>query len=284
MDKASYPDGVLERLQDAARSILAAIDATCRENGITYFIDSGTCLGAVRHGGFIPWDDDADVGMPIEDYRRFLELAPKALPQGFSLHTMRDTKGLPVLWAKVFLDGTLFYDDLYEQAGCRQSIFVDVFPYVALDRDPVRADERGKAAVRLQQKAWLHSVHTPRVPASMRTPGLFRAGFAIGHYTIGRLYTPQKLMDSFESLLAVNDAGDRWVDTAYPQFGAFATDVLLPTREIAFCGLRLMGPHDTDSYLTTLYGDYRQFPPMSERYTHLPVMLDFGDGVNVMER
>ena len=177
-----------------------------------------------------------------------------------------------------------FYDDLYEQAGCRQSIFVDVFPYVALDRDPVRADERGKAAVRLQQKAWLHSVHTPRVPASMRTPGLFRAGFAIGHYTIGRLYTPQKLMDSFESLLAVNDAGDRWVDTAYPQFGAFATDVLLPTREIAFCGLRLMGPHDTDSYLTTLYGDYRQFPPMSERYTHLPVMLDFGDGVNVMER
>ena len=136
-------------MQDAERSILAAIDATCRENGITYFIDSGTCLGAVRHGGFIPWDDDADVGMPIEDYRRFLELAPKALPQGFSLHTMRDTKGLPVLWAKVFLDGTLFYDDLYEQAGCRQSIFVDVFPYVALDRDPVRADERGKAAVRL---------------------------------------------------------------------------------------------------------------------------------------
>ena len=74
-----YEQNMLRRLQIAELGILEAIDRVCRENGIMYFIDSGTVLGARRHGGFIPWDDDIDLGMPRDDFERFLEVAPEAL-------------------------------------------------------------------------------------------------------------------------------------------------------------------------------------------------------------
>ena len=74
-----YEQNTLRRLQIAELGILEAIDRVCRENGIMYFIDSGTVLGARRHGGFIPWDDDIDLGMPRDDFERFLEVAPEAL-------------------------------------------------------------------------------------------------------------------------------------------------------------------------------------------------------------
>ena len=78
-----YPEGALERLQKEELKILEVIDSICRKHGLTYFIDAGTTLGAVRHGGFIPWDDDADVGMPYEDYKKFCEIAPHELPEGY---------------------------------------------------------------------------------------------------------------------------------------------------------------------------------------------------------
>ena len=78
-----YEQATLRRLQMMELEILEAIDSVCREHGITYFLDSGTVLGARRHGGFIPWDDDIDLGMPREDYERFLEVAPVALGEGF---------------------------------------------------------------------------------------------------------------------------------------------------------------------------------------------------------
>lgn len=78
-----YEQNTLRRLQIAELGILEAIDRVCRENGIMYFIDSGTVLGARRHGGFIPWDDDIDLGMPRDDFERFLEVAPEALGERF---------------------------------------------------------------------------------------------------------------------------------------------------------------------------------------------------------
>ena len=90
----------LKRLQKAELSILLAISDVCEAGGISWWMDAGTALGAMRHGGFIPWDDDIDIGMLRSDYDRFLEVAPRLLPEGFSLHTARDTKGFAPLFAK----------------------------------------------------------------------------------------------------------------------------------------------------------------------------------------
>lgn len=81
MSTSPYPADALNRLQETEREVLAVIDKLCRENGIDYFIDGGTLLGAVRHGGFIPWDDDIDIGMPKDDFDRFCEIAPGVAPE-----------------------------------------------------------------------------------------------------------------------------------------------------------------------------------------------------------
>ncbi|MBQ3939443.1 MAG: LicD family protein, partial [Clostridia bacterium] len=78
---------MLQRVHAVQLRLLKEFDRVCRENGLQYFAVHGTLLGAVRHEGFIPWDDDIDVAMPREDYDRFAALAPKALKTGFFFQT-----------------------------------------------------------------------------------------------------------------------------------------------------------------------------------------------------
>jgi lipopolysaccharide cholinephosphotransferase len=278
-----YPEDVLRRLHEAELSILVAIDDVCREAGLTYFIEGGTTLGAVRHGGFIPWDDDIDVGMPPEDYLRFVEVAPTMLPKGMSLHTPRNTKGMSSLWAKVYLDGTRFMDEDAVASGCEQGIFVDVFRYCPLDKDPRRAKRQVRDGVIWQSVSYLYYLAHPHIPPKAPFKPLLRAGCEVAHAIISRVMTPGGIEERFERAWETNAPSDRWVCCAYASWGVMPTDVLFPTEPLSFEGRAFSGPHDADAYLRTMYGEYMTIPPVEERRNHLPLILDFGDGVNVME-
>ena len=118
----------LRKLQLLQLDIAKAIKELCESNGIPYFLIGGTLLGAIRHKGFIPWDDDFDVGMLREDYERFIKIAEEKLDKKkFFLETWDTEKGYGFPFAKVKLNGTK-YPERNAPKSVHQGIFVDVFP------------------------------------------------------------------------------------------------------------------------------------------------------------
>ena len=99
---ADYDPAVLRRLQLTILDILKDIDSICKENNIEYYIAYGTALGAVRHGGFIPWDDDIDICMTREAYDRFLEVMPNAMPEKYDLLDIKKDNQSSLGFANLF--------------------------------------------------------------------------------------------------------------------------------------------------------------------------------------
>ena len=103
-----YSEDILHKLWDYELSIYNEFARVCDKYGFRYFASYGTVIGAMRHRGFIPWDDDMDVGMPREDYEKFLEVAPKELGSTFALLEARKTKGYVLPFAKLTRSDTTF--------------------------------------------------------------------------------------------------------------------------------------------------------------------------------
>ncbi len=128
------PKTLIKEVQAIELEILLEVDRICREYEIPYFLDSGTLLGAVRHKGFIPWDDDIDIGMLRSDYERFLSIANRELGSEYFLQTYR-TDGAPIMFAKVRKKGTTFVEFRLRNIPMEHGLFIDVFPYDFLPQE-----------------------------------------------------------------------------------------------------------------------------------------------------
>lgn len=136
MEDFSSINGKGTALHDAQQimvDILIEFDRVCHDNGLTYWIDYGTLLGAVRHGGFIPWDDDIDVSMPSSDFQRFRKVAAKQLKQGFFFQddTTDPSMNAGIGIFKIRKDNTLFINgyDVF-RGDYHHGIAIDVFEVV----------------------------------------------------------------------------------------------------------------------------------------------------------
>ena len=154
----------LKKLQDIELDILIMLKDFCLQHDISWFLDGGTVLGAARHKGFIPWDDDIDIGMLREDYDRFVSLAKTELPSGYSLHDWSNTPGYSAMFAKVYKDNTKFYTEETIEAGCDQGIFVDIFPYDQLAEDSAQKKKQIRNARIWQSILYLYYTRTIVVP------------------------------------------------------------------------------------------------------------------------
>lgn len=279
----TYPDWVLRRVQELDLEILKAIDAICRERQLTYFADGGTCLGAVRHGGFIPWDDDIDVAMPLHDYYEFLRVAPECLPSNMSIHTMENTPGCSCLWAKVYINNTRFLDEGALEAGCEQGIFVDILPYIFLDGPAEYASRQLLKTQTWQKISYLRHMSYTNIPqnASHRIPKIVAC--TVAHAVLSRVASDELVRRRFVHAIPLAKKGDISANPCAARPYPYPSEVLYPPVEMDFEGMSIFVPRDADAYLTMLYGDYMALPAPEKRHVHTPKVLDFGDGVNVME-
>lgn len=252
----SYLKQELRACQLKQVTILEEIDRICRKHHIEYWLDGGSLLGAVRHGGFIPWDDDIDIAMRLEDAERFKQIAPQELKKDFFLQTQATDPEYKVPICKVRELNSLIIEpreDLF--ADYQKGLFVDIFPFIdypSVSPKTVRKLTKGIC----KSRSILHTQHY----YSMRSFGEF---FYFGaEYLIFRALwwfmekTHRK--NTYMSNILINNG-----------YGIMhRKDSIFPLREIEFEGKKFLAPCNPDAYLKDLYKNYMEIPPVEKRKNH----------------
>lgn len=248
----------LRKAQLKMVEILEAIDDVCKKNDIEYFLCYGTLLGAVRHNGFIPWDDDCDIVMMKEHYKRFIQCANRDLPNNFFLQTNKTDNAYTKKVTKVRMKNTKFveHDENDTELYC-QGLFVDIFVWdyhYGFERLLTKL-LRKISALRYRRKVY------PRGSFKRAFVSLLTAVPYLGYSFLQKLYR-------LFSPLWCNKKDLHWLGReAKLQDCVFVNkDVIYPLRnDIAFEGRYFPVPNDYDKFLTERYGDYMVSPPESER-------------------
>lgn len=264
------------QLQLSQLKIAKEIKRVCEKNNIKYFLDAGSMLGAVRHQGFIPWDDDMDIGMLDEEYKRFLEIAPKELGEEFFLDNYSLNKEYGLVFSKVRLKNTKYVERLGATNSEHQEIFVDVFPYFYR---PENKFKRKKQSIKLRILSQIMMAQSGfRVWKGNK--GISKLKFIpiiiLSNITkkenifkkIEKLYNQCK----FSKIIGVHDGicYDYWYyDKKY----------LNKFIDINFENETFKVPEEYDKILTTIYGDYMTLPPIEKRRTHEIIELELGNSL-----
>ena len=265
----SYPE-----IHRRCLGILEYVDQICREEGITYWLSGGTLLGAVRHKGFIPWDDDVDLMMPRPEYERFLQLADRCSNDWFRIvhASLREDYATP--WIRVWDLGTQV-DRAYYNRCETERLFVDIFPVDALPANPLLSELFFKRVllrdILLQSSRRLKFWPTERfralkrllmVAASVRSPNAHAR--ALERFCGRRNYERAR----YRGVCVVTNYGKR---ERMPS-GVFDSSV-----DVEFCGKRYPAPVGWDRYLSGLYGNYMQLPPVEKRQSKHRFMVRLRD-------
>lgn len=274
-----YDPDVLRNLQLVELDILVEIDRVCCELGISYFLDSGTLLGAVRHGGFIPWDDDIDIGMLRADYDRFLAEAEAVISSEYEICSPGKADGYAPMFSKVMKKGTVFETPETQESGFKQGIFVDVFPYDFVSSDSSVSGKQKRRCRVLQTISYLYHAGNVNPLHSGFLGGVERRAFKVAHSVLNAILDEQKIAGRFDYWARIGNSGsegDSVMAYAYPVADGIKTSDVLSVAPIEFEGVVLSGPSRPEKVLEFYYGkSWVDLPPEEDRKNHAPLRLEF---------
>ena len=280
MQYKEYKPEQLLRLREMQLEILKEIIRVCELHGIRYFIAYGSLLGAVRHQGPIPWDDDIDICMAREDYEKFSRVADSELDSQYELVSMARDLNYPMSLPKVQKKGTMFIDKTFEHAKFKLGVFVDIFVYDYVSDDAAEALTQAKKCNFLDKLMILQISRCPNQGRSGVIALLLSVIYFLAHYVV-RLIPRKWLFRAFvkeqqkfknhptNTMICLDELiGDRTKATV---------DELFPTVPLEFSGITVQAPKEYDRLLRRQFGDYMKFPPVEERVNHCPKIFDLGE-------
>lgn len=270
----------LRRLQLTQLEILCEVQRVCERNNISFFLYGGTLLGAIRHQGFIPWDDDLDIGMLRDDYERFLDIAPREMNKKYLLQTWRNDPGYAWPFAKVQKVGTICQEIISANANKMSGIYIDIFPLDVFPSNAHMQKSQGKkielfrylSLMKCGYKQWLSSGRFDLKKYLKYLPFRFLAMF----------YKKEQICKVYEdSATRFNKSGG---ESLFPQSIRHYGTLSVPRKDFEktimapFEGKEFPIPIGYENYLVSAYGDWETLPPENERGNrHGVLKVDFGE-------
>lgn len=259
---------LLRQLQLTEKEMLLDAVRVCDTHHIPYYLSSGTLLGAVRHKGFIPWDDDIDIEIPIHDYRRFLEIAQAELGDGYFVQNYMTDPNYNFAYTRIRKNNTTFMDPYHASYQIHHGVWIDIFPLVAVNPGKPLSMKRKILSlsnfIQIQDKIDSHKEEFQKMlgPAGM---ALMKTFSSLPMKTRQKIHT--KLLN------IVFDADPDKCSHRANVWGNITTVFPKEVYEgepgkVEFEGVLLNAPHDYIRYLEIKYGDYMKLPPENERTGH----------------
>lgn len=260
----------LRKLQLIELNILKEIHQVCKKNEIKYWLTGGTLIGAIRHNGFIPWDDDVDIAMGREDYNKFLLVAPRELKPEFYVQSWEYEPNFGVPYTKIRKNNTILKEAGSQNADIHQGIFVDVFVY---DKFPLKKTDFIKVKFSMQillRMLIVKSGITPWKGIDRTSPywWFFFLPFRVMAKFVNFNYMKKMYKNCVQK---ANHTDSKWIfnscesnDEKHPIPEEYVKKVVLHRFEDA----QFYIPAEYDKLLRHFYGDYMQLPPPEKREGH----------------
>ena len=258
-----YTEKELQCIHNIELELFKLFIEICDREKLKYYIIGGTLLGAVRHQGFIPWDDDIDVGMLRKDYEKFLLVADKYLPEHVFLQTCRTEPGYPLFFAKLRNSNTTFIESTARKANINHGVFIDIFP---LDYYPL------SPLTKIYVTRMLAVYHKRMIESCYKHEPSKALKKRIISYIISALLPDvKKVIEKRDSVVRsipngkdiINWSGAWGIKKERVPLAWFDESV-----QLMFEGFKVNAPKEYDAYLTQIYGDYMQLPSEEKRVSH----------------
>ena len=265
----------MTELQTILLEAMVQFDSLCEKEHLTYYMLGGTMLGAYRHKGFIPWDDDMDIGMPRQDYERLLRLSKAKIPDGYEIRHFSKEKNIPYAFAHFENANTTYVEERRSGGGYMGGVYLEIFP---LDKTA----ETSLQAVYMEKKIWL----LKKILYATLTQGQVQKNkwkhlVIIG---IGKCTTTDRMVRKLDKALK-KQKGDLFYSNYLGHWGKKETvsveclesETGMPCRYF-FEGKQFCGVAHPEQYLSALYGRNFMIPPAKaeqEAGKHPPKYIDF---------
>ena len=276
-----YEPETLKKVQQLELEILNDFNKICEKHNLEYFAAGGSAIGAIRHGGFIPWDDDIDVAMDRQTFDKFMKIAETELPDKYYILNYETNPHFPGMNTHICLKGTRFLTyDIKDFKG-ENGIFLDLFCYDNVSDDDQLMIKQGK-------KAWFWN--KLMILVMLKEPTLFYFGLKkiIIRFVLKLIHFILKICGiksqfCYKKALSYTKKYKN-EDTKRMAYLFNTTKLkpiinksdIYPTKKMKFENTEIRVPNDIDKYLTESFGDYMTLPPKEQRHNHKPFYLDFG--------
>lgn len=276
-----YDDFTLKRIQEVELEILKDFMDICDRNGLDYFGIAGTGIGALRHHGFIPWDDDIDVAMPRDDFEKLLPLVEKEMGDKYLIMNAERYPNYPLMTTRMTMRGTKFKEEALKNIDAPLGIFLDLYPLDKVSDNPKETRRQARDAWFWSKILILRSIPFPMLGFSGWKAKIIHAICGLAHLVLSILHVPKTWIykKAYEAETRSNHYTktknlDFFCDTT-PYMNLYAVKDIYPLRKLPFEDVELNFPHNLHNNLTGMYGDYMQLPPEEKRKNHYPYELEF---------